>query len=187
MRHEIPDSSVVSLDSGSSGHLEIDLYKSLVGLCNEVLRTIRDKGTDLVTELNKLFKPSPSHQIEFVRYDNLCLTYDWFTKPINGEVAKLMQIPVGPDVLIVTRDAIGGYRVDQEAAKRKKGDAEDLLFDPGDPPERDSKARIGLKDVLGCVETKWNEGTTNENDSRMSQDSGELSDGGCFLSCSYYG
>ncbi len=161
---------MVSVNSCHSANGEVATYKPLVDLCNETLHIIHDQKTDLATELNMLFKPEPSHRIEFVRYENIHLAYDW-----------LSEISVRPDVLIVIKDAIDYYKNDQTAAKRIQPGMKDAEFNPGDRPLADggSKVRIGLKDVLGCIEMKRQQTAANGNDSTTSQNSGYPSGSGC--------
>jgi hypothetical protein len=129
-----------------SGPKEEDAYKPLVELCNQVLTTAREE--DLAAKLDEHLRPEKG-QIEFIRYDKLPLAYDWVSKPSRrGKPPKQCLVTVKPDILVVMKDAIANYKANQAAVTEK-------VFDPSAPAVASAPCRIGLKDVLGCVELKW--------------------------------
>ncbi len=134
---------------------EDEAYKSLVNLCNQVLSTVREGG--VATNLDKDIRREEK-QIEFIRYDTLSLAYDWSLCSSGSEQHMPDLTAIDPGVLVTWKDAIVNYKAEQEDIRGKMAGAVDFKFDPGDAPLATDKVRtmIGLRDVLSCVELKWN-------------------------------
>ncbi len=125
--------------SRGCGTNEIASYTPLVVLCNKILDELQKPA--LAVRLNGVLKENNTHPIQFVRYENLTLLRD-FPSPDR-------HISGRPDILIALKDGIQDYALDQSKSKNS-GE-----FDPSLKPDRARPSRIIFKDVLGCMEIKW--------------------------------
>ncbi|KAF9441539.1 hypothetical protein P691DRAFT_569761 [Macrolepiota fuliginosa MF-IS2] len=141
----------------TSGNRESSAYEPLTKLFNTILDVIREP--EFQSKLDEhLRSEDTDKRIKFIRHENRHLAYDWPASPPT-------YVPLKPDILIVFEKAIGVFENNQvkgglKKAKKDHGrlaskQAEEYSDHEPHTEPQSGGARIAFKDVLSCIELKW--------------------------------
>lgn len=111
------------------------------------------RQTQVEARLNKVLRPEDKdHRIQFIRHNNRSLSYGW-TRTTNSQSGHEL-CPLKPDILIILENGAQQFKQEQVELWKQKQPTFNL-YDPSLSPLEPVSHRLMFRDVLSCLELKW--------------------------------